>query len=76
MCTLVTRPRHKIIYLNAINPMEMHDSGVVKDNAGLIVRGHELDEDFNRRILPPKNPRAIGRPKKRRIESQMQGLKA
>jgi len=52
MCTLVTRPRHKIIYLNAINPMEMHDSGVVKDNAGLIVRGHELDEDFNRRILP------------------------
>jgi len=60
----------KVIYLNAIHPMETHDSGVVDDNTGLVVGGDELNEDFNRRILPPKNSRPLGRPKKRRIESQ------
>jgi len=64
-----------MIYLNDIHPMETHDSGVVDDNTGLEVAGDELDEDFNRRILPPKNARAPGRPMKRRIESQTQGSK-
>ena len=65
-----------MIYLNVIHPMETHDSGVVDDNTGLVVGGDELDEDFNMRILPPKNSQPPGRPKKRRIESQTHGLKA
>jgi len=61
--------KQKIIYLNAIHSIETHDLGFVDDNIGLVVGGHDLDEDFNKRILSPKNPRAPGRPKKRRIES-------
>ena len=66
----------KIIYLNVVHPMETHDSGVVNDNTGLVVGSDELDEYFNRRILPPKNPQPSARPQKRMIESQIQGLKA
>ena len=55
--------------------METHDSGVVNDNTGLVIGGNELNEDFNMRILPPKNPRPSRRSRKQRIESQRQGLK-
>ena len=68
-------PTQRTIYMNAIHPMETHDTGVVDGDTGLVVGGDDLDEDFNRRILPPKNPRGAGRPKKRRVESQTQGLK-
>ena len=66
----------KVIYFNAIHPMKTHNSGVVDDNTGLVVGGDELDEDFNRQMLLPKNSQPLERPKKRRIESQTQGLKA
>ncbi|KAJ8422402.1 hypothetical protein Cgig2_029226 [Carnegiea gigantea] len=68
-------PTQRTIYMNAIHPMETHDTGVVDGDIGLVVGGDDLDEDFNRRILPPKNPQGAGRPKKRRVESQTQGLK-
>ncbi|KAJ8425181.1 hypothetical protein Cgig2_010790 [Carnegiea gigantea] len=68
-------PTQRTIYMNVIHPMETHDTGVVDGDTGLVVGGNDLDEDFNRRILPPKNPRGAGRPGKRRIESQTQGLK-
>jgi len=45
-------PTQRTIYLNVVHPMETHDSGVVDDNIGAVVEGQELDEDFNRRILP------------------------
>jgi len=50
--------------------METKDLGIVDDNTGTFVGGQELDEDFNRQILPPKNKRPSGRPQKRMIESQ------
>jgi len=56
--------------------METHDSRFVNDNTRLVVGGDELDDEFNRQMLPPKNPRVPGRLKKRRVESQTQGLKA
>jgi len=62
--------------MNAIHLMETHDTGVVDGDTGLVVGGDDLDEDFNRHILPPKNPRGAGRPKKRRVKSQTQGLKS
>ncbi|KAJ8421945.1 hypothetical protein Cgig2_006416 [Carnegiea gigantea] len=68
-------PTQRTIYMNVIHPMETHDTGVVDGDTGLVVGGDDLDEDFNRRILPPKNPRGVGRPRKRRVESQTQGLK-
>ncbi|KAJ8425966.1 hypothetical protein Cgig2_033895 [Carnegiea gigantea] len=49
---------------------EIHNLGVVDKSIGLVVKGHELDEDFNRRILPPQNSPGLGRPRKRRIKSQ------
>jgi len=55
--------------------METHDSRVINDNTSAVVGGQELDEDFNRRILPPKNERPLGRPPKRRIESQTQRVR-
>ncbi|KAJ8437694.1 hypothetical protein Cgig2_030716 [Carnegiea gigantea] len=44
---------------------------VVRLRDGLIVGGDGLDEDFNRRILPPKNPRGAGRPRNRRLEAKI-----
>ncbi|KAJ8425786.1 hypothetical protein Cgig2_014499 [Carnegiea gigantea] len=61
--------------MNVIHSMETDDTGVVNDDTGLAVGGDDLDEDFNRRILPPKNPRGAGRPRKKRVESQTQGFK-
>ncbi|KAJ8432189.1 hypothetical protein Cgig2_013731 [Carnegiea gigantea] len=68
-------PTQRTIYMNAIHPIEIHDTGVVDGDTGLVLGGDDLDEDFNRHILPPKNPRGAGRLRKRRIESQTQGLK-
>ncbi|KAJ8430713.1 hypothetical protein Cgig2_000278 [Carnegiea gigantea] len=68
-------PTQRTIYMNEIHPMKTHDTGVVDGDIGLVVRGDDLDEDFNRCIPPPKNPRGAGRPRKRRGESQTQGSK-
>ncbi|KAJ8443866.1 hypothetical protein Cgig2_032690 [Carnegiea gigantea] len=40
---------------------------------GLVVGGDDLDEDFNGRILPPKNPRGAGRPKKEGLNLKLKG---
>jgi len=52
----------RTIYLNVVHPMETHDNGTVDDNMGAVVGVEELDDDFNRRILLPKNQRQPGRP--------------
>ena len=63
-----------MIYMNNIHPMETHDSATVDNATGLVVGGEALDDGYNRRILPPLNPRPQGRPRKRRIESQRHGI--
>ncbi|KAJ8439630.1 hypothetical protein Cgig2_021006 [Carnegiea gigantea] len=50
-------------------PMEMHDMGIVDGKTGLIVGGEELDEDYNRCILPPNNGRHPSRPPSKQRES-------
>jgi len=55
-------PTRRTIYMNVIHPKETYDSGVVDGDTGLVVGGDDVDEDFNRRILPPKNPRGPRRP--------------
>jgi len=68
-------PTQRTIYLNVVHPMETHDAGTVDDNTRAIVGGEELDEDFNRRISPPKNQRPLGKTQRRRIESQTQRVR-
>ncbi|KAJ8435614.1 hypothetical protein Cgig2_012268 [Carnegiea gigantea] len=62
------------IYMNNIHPMETHDLATMDNAIGLVVGGEALDDGYNRRILPPINPRPQGRPRQRRIESQTQGV--
>ncbi|KAJ8437858.1 hypothetical protein Cgig2_002992 [Carnegiea gigantea] len=62
------------IYMNIIHSMETHDSATVDNATGLVIGGEALHDGYNRRILPPLNPRPQGRPRKRRIESQRQGV--
>ncbi|KAJ8432415.1 hypothetical protein Cgig2_013829 [Carnegiea gigantea] len=50
------------IYKNSIHPMETHDSATVDNAASLVVSGEALDDGYNRRILPPLNPRPQGMP--------------
>jgi len=64
-----------IVYMNAIHPLETHDSAHVDDGTDQVVGGEELDDEHNKRILPPINPCPSGRPRVKRIESQRQGVK-
>jgi len=48
-----------IVYMNAIHPLETHDSVHVDHWTGQVVEGEELDDGYNRRILPPINPRGL-----------------
>ncbi|KAJ8423071.1 hypothetical protein Cgig2_009340 [Carnegiea gigantea] len=64
-------PTQRTIYKNSVRPMETHDLANDWESSG----GHELDEDYNRHIIPPQNPQLPGRPEKRRRESQRQGKK-
>ena len=52
------------------HPMEMQDMGKVDKKTELVVDGEELDEDYNRCILPSINDRHLGRPPLKRRESQ------
>ena len=63
------------MYMNAIHPLETHDSTHVDQRTGQVVGGHDMDVGYNRRILPPINPRPSGRPSEKRIESQRQRVK-
>jgi len=62
-------------YMNTTHPMETHDIGFVDDYMGCVVEGDVVDDNFNRRFLPPKNLRKRGRPQSTRRESQSQGKK-
>ncbi|KAJ8429581.1 hypothetical protein Cgig2_023787 [Carnegiea gigantea] len=62
------------IHMNSIHPTETHDSATADNTTGLVVGGEALDDGNNRRILPSLNPHLQGRPRKRRIESQRQGV--
>jgi len=42
--------------------METKDSAEVEGGTSMIVGGEELDNQFNRRILPHNNPRLQGKP--------------
>jgi len=50
--------------------------GRVNDSLAHVMGGEALEDDFNRRILPPINPRKRGRPPFTRRESQTQGVKS
>jgi len=62
------------IYIKSIHPMETHDSTTLDNAKGLVIGVEALDDGYNRIILPLINPRLQGRPQKRRIESQRQGI--
>ena len=62
-------------YMNSVHPMETHDMATVDDITGRVIGGEALDDEFNRRILPPINPRKRGRPESKRRESQTQGAR-
>uniref|UniRef100_A0A7C8YUM5 CCHC-type domain-containing protein n=1 Tax=Opuntia streptacantha TaxID=393608 RepID=A0A7C8YUM5_OPUST len=65
----------RLCYMNTVHLMETHDMATVDDTTGRVTGGEGLDDDFNRRILPPINPRKRGRPKSTRRESQTQGVR-
>jgi len=60
----------QIIYNQLVYPMETHDMGTVKGKSERVVGGDDLDDDYNRCILPPNNGRQPGRPPSKRRESQ------
>ena len=64
----------RLCYMNTAHPMETHDMATVDDRTGRVTGSEGLDDNFNRRILPPINPRKRGRPKSTRRESQTQGV--
>jgi len=55
--------------MNVVHPMETNDPGTVDDGTGAIIRGPELDDEFYRRILPPKTQLPSRQPQKQHIES-------
>ena len=65
----------KMCYMNSVHPMETHDIATVDDTTGHVIGGEALDDEFNRCILPPMNPRKRGWPESKRRESQTQGVR-
>jgi len=47
----------RMCYMNTMHPMKTHDMATVVDRIGRVSGGEGLDDDFNRRILLPINPR-------------------
>ncbi|KAJ8444538.1 hypothetical protein Cgig2_000817 [Carnegiea gigantea] len=66
---------HQFIYDQLVHPIEAYNMRKVNDRIGLMVGGEELDEDYNRCILPPINGRHPGRPSSKHRESQTQDKK-
>lgn len=52
----------RIIYMNVVNPMETHDSGTVDERTSAVIGEQELDDHYNRRILPHTTLRHPGQP--------------
>ncbi|KAJ8447200.1 hypothetical protein Cgig2_030431 [Carnegiea gigantea] len=66
----------QIIYNQLVHLMETHDMGTVDAKAGRVVDRYELDDDYDRCILPPTNGRRSGRSPSNRRDSQMQGTRS
>jgi len=49
--------RVRTYYINSIHPMETHDLASMDDRIGRVGGERALDEDFNKHVLPPINPR-------------------
>ncbi|KAJ8444821.1 hypothetical protein Cgig2_034056 [Carnegiea gigantea] len=62
-------PTQVTCYMNVVHRMEMHDIEFVDNRTGRVAGGESLNEDYNRRILPPLNPCKRGRPQSKRRES-------
>ncbi|KAJ8421256.1 hypothetical protein Cgig2_027767 [Carnegiea gigantea] len=58
-----------------VHLIETHDIKTVDGKTGWAVGGDDLDDNYNRYILPPTNGRQLGRPPSKHRESQMQGTK-
>ena len=48
--------KQRLCYMNTVHLMETHEMATVDDTTGRVTGGTALDDDFNRRILPPINP--------------------
>jgi len=59
----------QLIYSQLVHPMETHDMGTVDGKTGQVIVGDELDEDYDRCILPPNNGRQYRRLSSKRRES-------
>ncbi|KAJ8425093.1 hypothetical protein Cgig2_007815 [Carnegiea gigantea] len=60
----------QIIYNQLVHPMETHDMGIVDVKTGRVVSRDELDDDYDRCILPLTNGRQPGRPPSKDREGQ------
>ncbi|KAJ8426836.1 hypothetical protein Cgig2_025241 [Carnegiea gigantea] len=65
----------QIIYNQLVHPMETHDVGTFDAKTGWVVGRDELDDDYNRCILPPTNGRQPSRPSSKCKGSQTQGTR-
>jgi len=59
-----------------VHPMKTHDMGTVDSKTGQVVGGDDLDDDYDRCILPPTNGRQPGRLPSKHRESQTQRIKS
>ncbi|KAJ8425718.1 hypothetical protein Cgig2_015866 [Carnegiea gigantea] len=50
-------PTQATCYMNIVYPMETNDMASMNNRTGHVGGGGSLDDDYNRRILPPLNPR-------------------
>ncbi|KAJ8424121.1 hypothetical protein Cgig2_009705 [Carnegiea gigantea] len=66
----------QIIYNQLVHPKETHDMGTVDAKTGRVVGGDELDDYYDRCILPLTNRRQPGRPPSKHRESQTQGTRS
>ena len=66
---------HELIYNQLVHLVEKHDMGKVDDKIGVVVSGEELDDEYNRCILPLNNGRRLRMLPSKRRESQTQDKK-
>lgn len=80
MCITVSTSCYKVqaqrlVYINVIHSMETNDIVTINDRTDKVIGGHDLDELYDRCMLPPTNPRSSGWPRVKRYESQKQYVK-